>query len=324
MIASPMSRGNLGRGIEQNSAYSPRIRSRSLTTGPFASGETGGAGIGPIFMHLFASDARPLLWISLAFYAASLLFALWRLAVGMPYRHWPKLGIVLAGFSSHTLFLWERGLSRGHCPVSNLFETLIFIAWCLVALHLAVSTLGRINSLTAFYMPLVIIVQMAALIAPTDQPHFERWKESSWLGLHASVIMLGYAAFGLAGAVALMYLVQERQLRTRRLGPSFMILPPILRLEVVQSRLLVAGFCLLTLGLLSGIAGSAALGLKYSKTDAMLIWSGAVWVMYLVLLAGRFVWGLSGRRMAWLGMTACGMVLVTFWLASAFSQFHNY
>ncbi len=266
-----------------------------------------------------------MLWWALSFYAISLLFALWRMGMGLPYRPWVKFALLLPGFLLHTIYLWERGLAAGHCPVSNLFETLTFITWCLVALHLVIAAVWRIHYLTAFYMPLVLVIQLAALIArKTDRPAFENWQESSWLGLHASLITLGYAAFGLAGAVALMYLVQERQLRTRRLGPSFMLLPPILRLEGIQVWLLAGGFVLLTVGLVSGFAGMHFIRQRLLPVDPKLLWSGAIWAMYLILLLGRQMRGWSGRWLAWSSVVVFAFVLATFWISNALSQFHRY
>jgi ABC-type uncharacterized transport system permease subunit len=137
------------------------------------------------------------------------------------------------------------------------------------------------------------------------------------------VITLGYAAFALAAAIALMYLVQEHQLKTRRLGNSFMVLPPILRLESVQGWLVVAGFLLLTIGLISGFLGFHATRLTLSP-DSKLFWSMGVWFMYFIWVVGRYFWGLGGRRMAWLTVGGCIFVFSTFWLSNAFSQFHRY
>ncbi|MBI4028045.1 MAG: cytochrome c biogenesis protein CcsA [Verrucomicrobia bacterium] len=268
---------------------------------------------------------RGMLWLALGFYAASLIFAIWRLAHGRPHCRWFKLGLVVPGFLFHTFSMWNRGMSLGHCPVSNLFETLTFIAWCLVALHLGITLMGRLNYVTAFYMPMVLAVQLAALLTPADKPGLDQWKQMSWLGLHASVIILGYAAFGLAGAVSLMYLLQERQLRKRRLNLSFMLLPPILRLEAVQGWLLAAGFLLLSLGLVSGFAGLHLIQRNNpTRMDPKLVWSLAVWGMYFILVLGRFRWGISARRMAWLSIAGCLLIFNTFWLANALSQFHHY
>ncbi len=265
-----------------------------------------------------------LLWFAFVFYAASLLFALWRLTLGKPYRYWPKLILVLPGFLLHTFYLWDRGFSQGRCPVTNLFEILIFITWCLVALHLVITITKHINYLTVFYMPIVLVVQLAALSVPMDQPNFGSWKEGPWLGLHASTIILGYAAFALAGAVAFMYLLQERQLKTHRLGTSFMLLPPISRLESLQSWLLVTGFLLLTIGLLSGFAWLYMIHKSLLQTDAKFFWSLAVWGIYFILILSHYLWGLNGRRMAWISISSFVFVLSTFWVANVLSQFHRY
>ncbi len=270
-----------------------------------------------------ASGSDTLLWGALALYGVTLIFAVWRLAVGRTYHRWIKMGLVLPGFFCHTLFLWQRGLADGRCPVSNLFETVSFIAWCLVALHLVITLVGELNYLTIFYMPIVIVIQLAGLIVPDVRPQFQDWQHSSWLGLHASVIIMGYAAFGLAGAVALMYLVQEKQLRTRRLSPSFMLFPPILRLELVQNWLVFSGFILLTLGLVSGFLGFHRTQ-PVQHWDPKLSWSLGVWVMYLIYLLGRAFAGLQGRRMAWFSILSWVFVVSTFWVVNVLSQFHNY
>lgn len=264
------------------------------------------------------------LWIVLVLYTMSLLYALWRLMMAKPYRRWPKLAVVLPGFAVHTWYLCQRGLSTGRCPVSNLFETLVFVAWCLVALHLVVTSVGKINYVTVFYMPIVLTVLLSALLVAQDRPTFQGWKETSWLGFHASVIILGYAAFSLAGAVGLMYIVQESQLRRRRLGTSFMLLPPMMRLESFLGGLVVAGFSLLSLGLISGWFGVRATQADLTQGDAKLLWSVGVWALYLTLLAGRYFLGKSGRWMAWMTLMGCVFVLSTFWMSNALSSFHRY
>lgn len=275
-------------------------------------------------MDLHAHPA--ILWISCVLYASSLVLAVWRLALGKPYHRWPKLALVAPGFLLHTFFLWNRGISEGRCPVSNLFETLTFIAWCLVALHLLATALARLNFLTAFYMPLVLAIQFAALVLPTDHPLIGQpsWAEGAWLGMHASVILLAYAAFGLAGSVAVMHLVQERQLRHHRLSPGFMLLPPLLRLESAQIALIGAGFALLTLGLAAGAKGLHLLHPAHGRGDAKLLWSLVAWILYLAILTGRWRFGLRGRRLAWAVLAASLAIFSTFWLSNLGSQFHNY
>src|SRR5436853_5746436 len=73
-----------------------------------------------------------------------------------------------------------------------------------------------------------------------------------WVSLHAALILLAYGAFGLSSIAGLMYLSQEHDLKFHKIRAVFSLMPPIQRLEVVISRLLVAGFVLLTAGLAVG------------------------------------------------------------------------
>lgn len=268
------------------------------------------------------ADSHIALWISFLLYGASLLFAVWRLAMGLPHRRTPKLLLIIPGFLFHTYDLWQRGYIQGRCPVGTLFETFIFIAWCLIAIHLVVMSFMRINFLTVFYMPIVLIIQLAALVIPERAS--TPFQHNYLLGVHASVITLGYAAFFIAGALGTMYLVQESQLRRHRIGSLFMLLPPIVRLDAVQGWLVAFGFLLLTFGLGSGVVGLKSMYPNGVMHDVKLVWSFAVWGIYLALLIGRYFWKLQGRAMAYFTMLSCIFVLATFWISNLLSTFHRY
>ena len=75
---------------------------------------------------------------------------------------------------------------------------------------------------------------------------------NSWLEFHASISMIAYGAFALACVAGLMYLVQERQLKTHQLHSIFYHLPPLTNLFTAITRLLWLGFALYTAGLVSG------------------------------------------------------------------------
>ncbi len=261
------------------------------------------------------------LWAALILYSGSLAFAIWRLAAGRAYRALPKFLILIPGLLFHTWYLWQRGLSEERCPVGSLFETLVFTSWCLVAIHVCVLTFAKINYLTVFYMPIVILIQSAALLFSNSQTSMA---SLTAIPFHAAIIMLGYAAFGLAAAVGAMYLIQESQLRRHRIGTRFMLLPPMLRLESVHRTLLLSGFAFLTVGLFSGFMGAQKLGQTFSHMDSKLVWSIMVWVLYLGVLLGKFLWRINNRWVAWASVFGCVFLLSTFWLANAFSSFHRY
>src|SRR3954451_13547714 len=156
------------------------------------------------------------------------------------------------GFLLQTTFLWIRGEAVGRCPLTNLFEVFVFLAWSVALIYMLVGPAYRLSLMGAFTAPLVVLLQGFALLAPIDVRHPMRVEPNSWLEFHASMSMLAYGAFALACIAGVMYLVQERQLKTRQFHSIFYHLPPLSDLFAAITRLLWWGFALYTLGLISG------------------------------------------------------------------------
>ena len=102
----------------------------------------------------------------------------------------------------------------------------------------------RYRSNGQFTAPLVVLLQGLALIAPIDVRHPVKVPANSSLEFHASVSLVAYGAFALACIAGVMYLVQERQLKTHQLRSIFYYLPPLTDLFAAITRLLWLGFIL--------------------------------------------------------------------------------
>ena len=111
----------------------------------------------------------------------------------------------------------------------------------------------RLSLMGAFTAPVIFVLQTFALLAPIDQPHLVSGPVNPWLEFHASISIIAYGAFALAGIAGVMYLVQERQLKRRQLHSFFYHLPPLSELFSALTRLLWLGFALYTAGLVSGL-----------------------------------------------------------------------
>ena len=216
---------------------------------------------------------------------------------------------ILSGFAFQTAFLYQRGQQLGRCPLTNLFEVLIFLSWSMVLLYLLTGTAYRLSLLGAFTSPLVFIFQSAALLIPgLDSVSHSKLPHNAWLELHAALSVIAYGSFALAGVAGVMYLAQERQLKTHHIHSIFYHLPPIRDLGVANQRLVLAGFGLLSLGLLAGFA-IGDVGAHWLK----IIWSLGVWLLYGLILLAVFFRKVSGRRVAWLSVGALSIVLCTLW-----------
>ena len=219
-----------------------------------------------------------------------------------------------AGFLFQTLFLYVRGHSLGRCPLSNLFEVLIFLSWSLVLIYLLVGSSYRLSLLGVFTSPMVFMFQVFAMLAPIDTPSTLKSSHNPWLSLHAAISMIAYGAFALSCVAGLMYLVQARQLKTHRLQSFFFDLPPIGDLAVVVNRLLLLGFVLLSVGLLAvAIGGSKPTHPENPLNLVRAAWPAGVWLLYAGILVAKKWRRFSPRYTAALAVAAFAMALSTLW-----------
>src|SRR5437660_992868 len=193
--------------------------------------------------------------------------------------------LLLLAAAFHTAAMFKRGFGFDRCPVNNLYEATVFLLWTIVATYLVVGLWPRLRFLGAFAAPLLFCVGVFALMPGLDvhygaQPAFRH----DWVSLHAALILLSYGAFGLSSVAGLMYLSQEHDLKLHKMRVVFSLLPPIQRLEVVIVRSLIAGFVLLTAGLLVGAVWlKLPAGVSYFD-DPKVHWSILAWLLYLALL----------------------------------------
>lgn len=213
---------------------------------------------------------------------------------------------ILAGFLFQSMWLSQRGQQLGRCPLTNFFEVLIFLAWSMVLLYLAIGTSYRLSLLGVFTSPLVFLFQFGAMLMVPDHPAKPRGGPNPWLEVHAAISVIAYGAFALAGVAGLMFLVQERQLKTRQLHSIFHHLPPIHDLAIANGRLLLTGFGLLAIGIGAGFAMG-----NLAAHRGALYWSIGVWGLYGFIVVAWWLRKISGRRLAWLSVGAFAFALVT-------------
>ena len=221
---------------------------------------------------------------------------------------------VALGFLFQTEFLSVRGHALGRCPITNLFEVFIFLAWSVSLIYLLVGPTYRLSLMGAFTAPLVFALQTFALLAPIDVPHAPRRAPAPWLELHASVSLIAYGAFALACVAGLMYLVQERHLKRHELNSMFYHFPPLTDLFAAITRLLWLGFALLTLGIVAGFFTGQPL--PYVK----IAWSLGVWIFYAAILLARHLGTTAPRRIAALCVVAFSAALTLLWGITFLSQ----
>jgi ABC-type uncharacterized transport system permease subunit len=257
------------------------------------------------------------LWLVLATlgYLASASWGFYALGARRPLGDRTTFSLIFGAFVLHTILLHQRGEAIGHCPITNLFETLAFFSWSLVLTYLVVGQAYRMSILGAFTAPVVFLINFFALVAPIDVP--SALPPLGWqLELHATLALLGLGVLGIAALAGLTYLIQERQLKRRSLTAWFYSLPNVGRLERVQQKVLVWGFAIFSAGAVLGFF----IPHQHAEDWVKIVWSAVVWLLYAALVLG--LGRLSHKKTALLSVAGYVFILLTFWGINSLSEAH--
>jgi ABC-type uncharacterized transport system permease subunit len=128
--------------------------------------------------------------------------------------------------------------------------------------------------------------------------------------LHVTVALLAYGVLSIAAVLAILLAAQERGLRHREFGTLLRALPPLTLTEALLFRLIGAGFALLTLTLVTGIVFVDDLFGQHLIHKTVL--SILAWLVFGILLVGRWRRGWRGRQAVNLTLSGMAFLLLAF------------
>ena len=246
-----------------------------------------------------------------AYLVASVLFIGY--LVGVPTgASWNRLAPRLLGVGAalHAAHIVVASLVAHVCPVEGIHFAMSVASLFACVVYLAFRTRWRIDVVGAFVAPLALTSLLASRFVGGGDVAPSPAVKSALLPLHVAINMLGVALFCLASGAAITYLVQEKQLKKKRLEGVFQRLPPLDSLDRAEHRLLLTSFPLLTIGIVTGslwtkkieIGGAFALLHAAFGYSAWLICAGV-----LLLRAGA---GWRGRRAAYGTIAGFGFTVI--------------
>ena len=262
-----------------------------------------------------------------------LAFMAYLLGMVMNRAFFSRLGTYLSllGFTAQTLAIilrwvesYEMGI--GHAPLSNLYESLVFFSWTLMLLYLILEWRTKNRTIGAFVTPLVFLAMAYASFSPNIssqiQPLIPALK-SNWLISHVITCFFGYAAFALSFGVSIMYLLKrldtaENDNRFLRLIPSTAIL------DDLNYQMIVIGFLMLTLGIITGSVWAHSAWGTYWSWDPKETWSLITWLVYASVIHTRLVKGWKGKKIAILSIVGFLCVLFTYFGVNYLAGLHSY
>lgn len=206
---------------------------------------------------------------------------------------------MMAAFVAQLMALGWRGELRGQCPLGDVGEVCLFLAWSLTMFYLVTGSTYRLSLLGVFTTPLVVVLQLASLVPGAfDKTVVKASTVDPWREAHAALSVLSYGALALAAVAGVMFFVLNYRLKSHKFGGGLVHgMPSISRLVKAMARIAVVGWVILTAGIGAGLLmGSGMFNIH-------LMVATITWVLYAVLLGVYFVRGLPGRQLA-IGLTS--------------------
>nr|WDQ42368.1 cytochrome c heme attachment protein [Stipa caucasica subsp. glareosa] len=232
---------------------------------------------------------------------------------------------MIATFLSITGFLVSRWASSGHFPLSNLYESLIFLSWALYILHRIPKIQNSKNDLSRITTPSTILTQGFATSGLLTEMHQSTILvpalQSQWLMMHVSMMLLSYATL-LCGSLlsAALLIIRFRNnfqffskkkknvlfntfffsqienfysKRSALKSTSFPSFPNYYKYQLTERldswsyRVISLGFTLLTIGILCGAVWANEAWGSYWNWDPKETWAFITWTIFAIYLHSR-------------------------------------
>ena len=214
------------------------------------------------------------------------------------------------GLAIHGYGFWERMQIAGRPPVTNMYESVIWVGFGICAIALLFEAIYRAKYYLLAAAPLAVVClvladSLPAVLDPTIKPLVPVLRDNFWLSIHVPTITLSYASFALAlglGHIILGHYLFAPQAKAR-----------IRNLSKWNYGVIQVGVLLLTTGIiLGGIWAHFAWG-RFWGWDTKETWALIALMCYVVPLHGRLVGWLADFGMAVTSVVAFNAVLMAWY-----------
>ena len=274
------------------------------------------------YQNFFSNLSFGCLLFSMIFYTFNLIFPRFQISY--------FFGQISAGVANILIFiiLSGRWIFHGYFPLSNLYESLLFLSWTLLFIHFVLEFKTKSKLLGPIIMPVVLLIygfgnltlpiemQKASPLVPALQ--------SNWLMMHVSLMMLSYATLITGSLLSILFLMLSfKQPKTQKVereesleSSSFAFRESILSLKSttkiaspaatklldivdnISYRIISLGFPFLTIGIIAGAVWANEAWGSYWSWDPKETWALITWLVFAAYLHARIIKGWEGRRPA--------------------------
>ncbi len=217
--------------------------------------------------------------------------------------------VLLAGIAAHLTALLAFGVRAGAVPLTGLGPSLSFAGLVLACTLVIVEALARDVSLTLVAAPLATVATICANIIGLAPGPSAAGARGVWLFAHIALSFVGIAAFATAAAAGTMYLLQRRELKSRRFTTIFRLFPPLATLDRVNHLAAIVGWLGLTLGVV--LAGTYSVAYRELNLP-QLVWGTGAWAAVTCVAVGRMTRVWQAQRAAKYSSAAFVVVLLLY------------
>jgi cytochrome c-type biogenesis protein CcsB len=251
---------------------------------------------------------------------------------GKPFIGFLGTGALVAGFLAHTaalLLRWRAAYAIGydHPPLTGFYESLIFFAWAIILLYILMEWRTRTRIFGLFVVPVAFLCLAFASLSPDMNTRIQPLipaLQSNWLTCHVLTCFMGYAAFTTAFGTGILFLIGDFGKSGAGTAKFLTLIPRADLLEELIYKSVLLGFILLTLGIFTGSVWAHYAWGSYWSWDPKETWSLITWLIYAVLLHGRYAQGWRGRRLAVTALVGFAAVLFTYLGVNYLPGLHSY
>ena len=245
---------------------------------------------------------------------------------------WRKTCVHLAGmaFFFHFISCVEMLVQAHRWTPVGVREVESLLGFAVAGIFFVVWWLYDAISLGIFVLPITFFIILVPSLGPERYTFPSQGVRLSWLYAHIAALQAAFVALGFSLLASVLYLVQERRLKSK-LKPgedSWWLpldwLPPLDTLERIAHATLEFGFPCMTVGLVIGsvLAQASPLGGSYFL-DPKVIASFILWIVYVTLLFVRRSAGLRGLKAVYL-VGAVFLVMLAVIAANVISRVHGF
>lgn len=207
----------------------------------------------------------------------------------------------------HLIELAIRIYALGTMPLSSIHDAASFLALSILIVYMIIELSLNNRASGLFILSFAFILEVISTFYLTWEKETNELLTNPYFAVHASMSVMGYTALSLSAIYALMYIIQNRNLKKKKMGLLYTQLPALTYLEKMSIRSVLIGIILLGLGIMHGHFQAHRVFGTYFPMDPKVLLSDAIWLFYF------FGYVLS-RIMKWRGRWMANLALSGFFV----------